>query len=148
MRFRLSVATNSLNTFCYSNAIYSIFSNFLNVCLQVHGWWMYWGGNHRGKPQLSAVQHMNQYATWQDCVTQHSGFVSQLPGPKGAASSLQSLQYTVWGDERNTRTVCINKITFLIWCKVTIAMKDGWMNGVLGHFYALSRLNWAGGNLG
>ena len=21
---------------------------------------------------------------------------------------------------------------------------DGWMNGVLGHFYALSRLNWAG----
>ena len=20
----------------------------------------------------------------------------------------------------------------------------GWMNGVLGHFYALSRLNWAG----
>ena len=26
--------------------------------------------------------------------------------------------------------------------------KDGWMNGVLGHFYALSRLNWAGDNLG
>ena len=25
---------------------------------------------------------------------------------------------------------------------------DGWMNGVLGHFYALSRLNWAGDNLG
>ena len=24
----------------------------------------------------------------------------------------------------------------------------GWMNGVLGHFYALSRLNWAGDNLG
>ena len=23
---------------------------------------------------------------------------------------------------------------------------DGWMNGVLGHFYALSRLNWAGDN--
>ena len=23
-------------------------------------------------------------------------------------------------------------------------IKDGWMNGVLGHFYALSRLNWAG----
>ena len=23
-----------------------------------------------------------------------------------------------------------------------------WMNGVLGHFYALSRLNWAGDNLG
>ena len=22
--------------------------------------------------------------------------------------------------------------------------KDGWMNGVLGHFYTLSRLNWAG----
>ena len=21
---------------------------------------------------------------------------------------------------------------------------DGWMNGVLGHFFALSRLNWAG----
>ena len=21
---------------------------------------------------------------------------------------------------------------------------DGWMNGVLGHFYALSRLNWTG----
>ena len=21
-------------------------------------------------------------------------------------------------------------------------MEDGWMNGVLGHFYALSRLNW------
>ena len=21
---------------------------------------------------------------------------------------------------------------------------NGWMNGVLGHFYALSRLNWAG----
>ena len=25
---------------------------------------------------------------------------------------------------------------------------DGWMKGVLGHFYALSRLNWAGNNLG
>ena len=25
---------------------------------------------------------------------------------------------------------------------------DRWMNGVLGHFYALSRLNWAGDNLG
>ena len=25
---------------------------------------------------------------------------------------------------------------------------EGWMNGVLGHFYALSRLNWAGDNLG
>ena len=25
---------------------------------------------------------------------------------------------------------------------------DGWMNGVLGHFYALSRLNWAGDNRG
>ena len=25
---------------------------------------------------------------------------------------------------------------------------DEWMNGVLGHFYALSRLNWAGDNLG
>ena len=24
---------------------------------------------------------------------------------------------------------------------------DGWMNGVLGHFFALSRLNWAGDNL-
>ena len=28
------------------------------------------------------------------------------------------------------------------------AVLDGWMNGVLGHFYALSRLNWAGDNLG
>ena len=27
-------------------------------------------------------------------------------------------------------------------------LMDGWMNGVLGHFYALSRLNWAGDNLG
>ena len=26
--------------------------------------------------------------------------------------------------------------------------RDGWMNGVLGHFYALSRLNWARDNLG
>ena len=26
--------------------------------------------------------------------------------------------------------------------------KDGWMNGVLGHFFALSRLNWAGGQPG
>ena len=25
---------------------------------------------------------------------------------------------------------------------------DGWMNGVLGYFYALSRLNWAWDNLG
>ena len=25
---------------------------------------------------------------------------------------------------------------------------DGWMNGVLGHLYALSRLNWARYNLG
>ena len=25
---------------------------------------------------------------------------------------------------------------------------NGWMNGVLGHFYALSRMNWAGDNLG
>ena len=29
-----------------------------------------------------------------------------------------------------------------------LILKDGWMNGVLGHFYALSRLNWAGDNLG
>ena len=29
-----------------------------------------------------------------------------------------------------------------------ILRMDGWMNGVLGHFYALSRLNWAGDNLG
>ena len=29
-----------------------------------------------------------------------------------------------------------------------ILKMDGWMNGVLGHFYALSRLNWAGDNLG
>ena len=27
------------------------------------------------------------------------------------------------------------------------ASVDGWMNGVLGHFFALSRLNWAGDNL-
>ena len=26
--------------------------------------------------------------------------------------------------------------------------ETGWMNGVLGHFYALSRLNWARDNLG
>ena len=30
----------------------------------------------------------------------------------------------------------------------TLMRMDGWMNGVLGHFYALSRLNWAGDNLG
>ena len=24
---------------------------------------------------------------------------------------------------------------------------NGWMNGVLGHFFALSRLNWASDNL-
>ena len=29
-----------------------------------------------------------------------------------------------------------------------IIRMDGWMDGVLGHFYALSRLNWAGDNLG
>ena len=35
-------------------------------------------------------------------------------------------------------------------CKLKRQMdkEDGWMNGVLGHFYALSRLNWAGDNLG
>ena len=27
------------------------------------------------------------------------------------------------------------------------SVEDGWMNGVLGHFFALSRLNWAGDNL-
>ena len=26
--------------------------------------------------------------------------------------------------------------------------RGGWMNGVLGHFYALSRLNWARGQPG
>ena len=26
--------------------------------------------------------------------------------------------------------------------------QDGWMNSVLGHIFALSRLNWAGDNLG
>ena len=26
---------------------------------------------------------------------------------------------------------------------VRIKRGDGWMNGVLGHFYTLSRLNWA-----
>ena len=30
---------------------------------------------------------------------------------------------------------------------VTRSCQDGWMNGVLGHFFALSRLNWAGDNL-
>ena len=29
----------------------------------------------------------------------------------------------------------------------THTLGDGWMNGVLGHFYALSRLNWARDNL-
>ena len=29
-----------------------------------------------------------------------------------------------------------------------VGLGDGWMNGVLGHFYALSRLNLAGDNLG
>ena len=29
-----------------------------------------------------------------------------------------------------------------------VMLQDGWMNGVLGHFYALSRLNWARDNLG
>ena len=28
-----------------------------------------------------------------------------------------------------------------------LSRMDGWMNGVLGHFFALSRLNWAGDNL-
>ena len=30
----------------------------------------------------------------------------------------------------------------------TVRENIGWINGVLGHFYALSRLNWAGDNLG
>ena len=25
-----------------------------------------------------------------------------------------------------------------------VMLQDGWMNSVLGHFYALSRLNWTG----
>ena len=29
-----------------------------------------------------------------------------------------------------------------------VSLMDGWMKGVLGHFYALSRLNWARDNLG
>ena len=29
-----------------------------------------------------------------------------------------------------------------------VMLQDGWMNCVLGHFYALSRLNWTGDNLG
>ena len=43
-------------------------------------------------------------------------------------------------------------------CGITVMLKqtglskggwmDGWMNVVLGHFYALSKLNWAGDNLG
>ena len=32
--------------------------------------------------------------------------------------------------------------------RMVMLWMDGWMNGVLGHFYALSRLNWAGDNLG
>ena len=31
---------------------------------------------------------------------------------------------------------------------IDLGQMDEWMNGVLGHFYALSRLNWAGDNLG
>ena len=36
----------------------------------------------------------------------------------------------------------------LDWPQLLMGWMDGWMNGVLGHFYALSRLNWAGDNLG
>ena len=32
--------------------------------------------------------------------------------------------------------------------EMKLGWMDGWMNGVLGHFHALSRLNWAGDNLG
>ena len=46
----------------------------------------------------------------------------------------------------------LNAVQELIWSRPSVGRKrvhlDGWMNGVLGHFYALSRLNWAGDNLG
>ena len=29
---------------------------------------------------------------------------------------------------------------------LSVTRMDGWMNGVLGHFYALSRLSWAEDN--
>ena len=44
----------------------------------------------------------------------------------------------------------IVQVCFFVYLIRTYLMhlQDGWMNGVLGHFYALSRLNWAGDNLG
>ena len=44
----------------------------------------------------------------------------------------------------------VNTVAFYVHYTVHcyLFLLDGWMNGVLGHFYALSRLNWAGDNLG
>ena len=38
---------------------------------------------------------------------------------------------------------CGNGFEALAYKKQSRGWMDGWMNGVLGHFYALSRLNWA-----
>ena len=62
-------------------------------------------------PQLSAVRHMNPDATRHDSVTQHSTTWTQW-----CYKWSTPLQDTVSGDERNPRTVCTDKITFLICC--------------------------------
>ena len=40
------------------------------------------------------------------------------------------------------------KSKLFLYHTVELLKMDEWMNGVLGQFYALSRLNWAGDNLG
>ena len=46
----------------------------------------------------------------------------------------------------NLLSACKQHMSLVCVCVVCLR-KDGWMNSVLGHFYALSRLNWAGDNL-
>ena len=55
----------------------------------------------------------------------------------------------IWKKRTNTVPIVIGALgTISKNHLIYLGELDGWMNGVLGHFYALSRLNWAGDNLG
>ena len=80
---------------------------------------------------------------------------SEAPANERGRSAMMAEVYGRSEAPMNERKVEVKKTSRRSRRKIEIeqfnnekSKKDGWMNGVLGHFYALSRLNWAGDNLG
>ena len=73
------------------------------------------------------------------------------PCNRGLIMYLEASYQCIKGKDHHTIKFIILSVCAIL-CMVEIKEKDGWMdgwmNGVLGHFFELSRLNWAGDNLG